>query len=159
MNESCFDIALIEPEIPQNAGNIARLCAATDTPLHLVGKLGFSLDDRYLKRAGLDYWPLVRLSVHESYDEFANATANRRLIFTSTHANWIYHRFEFARGDVLVFGKESVGLPGELVNDNPETSIRIPVHEGVRSLNVGNAAGIILYEGLRQLGVMPGERR
>lgn len=155
MNANPFDIALIEPEIPQNTGNIARLCAATATPLHLVGKLGFSLEDKYLKRAGLDYWPLVDLNIHQNMESFLRTVEGRRLVFTSTHGNVTFHQFEFEAGDVLVFGRESVGLPKEWVKDTSKTVIRVPVREGVRSLNIGNAAGIILYEGLRQLGVDP----
>ncbi|MFC1736531.1 tRNA (cytidine(34)-2'-O)-methyltransferase [Candidatus Hydrogenedentota bacterium] len=155
MTTSQFEIALIEPEIPQNTGNIARLCAATGTPLHLVGKLGFSLEDKYMRRAGLDYWPLVDLRVHPKIETFHKTVEGRRLVYTSTHGNVVYHKFDFKPRDILVLGKESVGLPKELVENHEAAVLRIPVRDGVRSLNIGNAAGILLYEGLRQLGGGP----
>lgn len=144
-------VALVEPEIPQNTGSVARLCAATETPLHLVGKLGFSLEDRYLRRAGLDYWPFVDLSVHPDWESFA-ATQPARLLAFSTHGIGSYTEIAFREDDVLVFGSESRGLGPELRRELAPLH-RIPMPgQGVRSLNLANAASIVLYEGLRQLG-------
>jgi tRNA (cytidine/uridine-2'-O-)-methyltransferase len=147
-----FHIVLIEPEIPPNTGNIARLCAATGTALHLVGTLGFSTDDRYLKRAGLDYWHAVRLSYWKTLDDLKAAFPGRRFVYTSKKAATSYTAFSYAPGDLLVFGKETAGLSESLLDANPETSIRIPISGPVRSLNLSTAAGIILYEALRQTG-------
>ncbi len=145
-------IVLVEPEIPQNTGSIARLCAATETELDLVEPLGFSLEDRYLRRAGLDYWPYVRVAVHASFAAFLEAVSPRRLLAFSSHGEASYTAVRFRPDDALVFGGESRGLPTPL-----RTSLaplyRIPMRGmGVRSLNLATAAGIVLYEGLRQLG-------
>lgn len=148
-----FHIVLIEPEIPPNTGNIARLCAATGTRLHLVGRLGFSLDDKHLKRAGLDYWPSVELQCWESFKELRQKHPAARFWMTSKKARQPYHEAEFRQGDFLVFGKETLGLPEDMLNENPDLALRIPVNEkAVRSLNLSTAAGIILYEALRQTG-------
>ncbi|MDG2307434.1 MAG: tRNA (cytidine(34)-2'-O)-methyltransferase [Candidatus Binatia bacterium] len=145
-------VALVEPEIPQNTGSVARLCAATGTPLHLVGKLGFSLEDRYLKRAGLDYWPFVDLHVHDAWSAFSTETANVRRFAFSSHGESSYTRIAFQEDDVLVFGGESRGLPDDVRRElEPLHCIPMP-GEGVRSLNLANAVSIVLYEGLRQLG-------
>lgn len=144
-------VALVEPEIPQNTGSVARLCAATQSPLHLVGKLGFSLEDRYLRRAGLDYWPFVDLSVHADWESFRAAHPTRLLAF-STHGAGSYTEISFREDDVLVFGSESRGLGPELRHELAPLH-RIPMSgKGVRSLNLANAVSIVLYEGLRQLG-------
>jgi len=149
--EKPFHIVLIEPEIPPNTGNIARLCAATGTVLHLVGKLGFSLDDKHLKRAGLDYWPSVHLERWDTLDELLEDYPGGRFWFTSKKAEKNYTQQEYRPGDFFVFGKETMGLPDEILEQNRERSIRIPVREdAVRSLNLSTAAGIILYEALRQ---------
>ena len=151
--EKPFNIVLIEPEIPPNTGNIARLCAATDTVLHLVGKLGFSLDDRYLKRAGLDYWPSVNLHRWENLNELQDAFASGRFWYTSKKADRSYTAADFRPGDFLVFGKETEGLPEEMLDAHPERAIRIPIFtDAVRSLNLSTSAGIVLYEALRQTG-------
>jgi len=145
-------VALVEPEIPQNTGSVARLCAATETALHLVGKLGFSLEDRYLKRAGLDYWPFVDLTVHAGWTEFLGARAPGRLIAFSSHGEESYTRVAYRDDDTLVFGGETRGLPEAL---RPELAplYRIPMSgTAVRSLNLANAVSVVLYEGLRQLG-------
>jgi len=148
-----FHIVLIEPEIPPNTGNIGRLCAATGTHLHLVGKLGFSLDDRYLKRAGLDYWPEVKLHRWESLVQLQAEYPAGRFWFTSKKAAHTHVSACFTPGDFLVFGKESLGLPKELLDANQENSLRIPIFSSaVRSLNLANSAAIILYEALRQTG-------
>jgi tRNA (cytidine/uridine-2'-O-)-methyltransferase len=145
-------VALVEPEIPQNTGSIARLCAATETPLHLVGKLGFSLEDRYLKRAGLDYWPFVDLTVHASWPEFRAAGAPGRLLAFSSHGESSYARISYRDDDTLVFGGETRGLP-EALRAELAPLYRIPMSgTGVRSLNLANAVSIVLFEGLRQLG-------
>ena len=145
-------VVLVEPEIPQNTGSVARLCAATGTPLHLAGKLGFSLEDRYLKRAGLDYWPFVDLAVHASWPDFAAARAPGRLIAFSSHGAASYTRVAYREDDFLVFGGETRGLP-EALRSELAPLYRIPMPgTGVRSLNLANAVSIVLYEGLRQLG-------
>ena len=148
-----FNIVLIEPEIPPNTGNIARLCAATGTVLHLVGHLGFSLDDRYLKRAGLDYWEFVSLMKWESFEELKVAYPAGRFFYLSTKVPCSYLQVSFRAGDFIVFGRETRGLPEELLQANPDTSITIPMpaHK-VRSLNLSTSAGIVLYEALRQVG-------
>lgn len=147
-----FNIVLIEPEIPPNTGNIARLCAATGTALHLVGKLGFSTDDRYLKRAGLDYWSEVTISYWTDFEEVQKSFPDARMVYTSKKAVLPHSGFNFSAGDFLVFGKETKGLPDELIAANPESCIRIPMTGKVRSLNLSTAAGIVLYEALRQTG-------
>jgi len=147
-----FHIVLIEPEIPPNTGNIARLCGATCTVLHLVGKLGFSTDDRQLKRAGLDYWSEVDVHYWPDLATLQGAYPEGRFIYTSKKAATSHAAFRFRDGDFLVFGKETAGLPETLIDENPATSIRIPIFGKVRSLNLSTAAGIILYEALRQTG-------
>lgn len=150
-----FNIVLIEPEIPPNTGNIARLCAATGAILHLVGKLGFSIDDRYLKRAGLDYWGFVTLKQWPDLESLQAAAAEGRFFYLSTKAARSYLRAGFQPGDYIVFGKETKGLPEELLAANPDTAITIPMPVGaVRSLNLSTSAGIVLYEALRQCGVI-----
>ena len=146
-------IVLYQPEIPPNTGSIARLCAATLTPLHLIEPLGFSIDDKHLKRAGLDYWEFVDLHVHASWDDFLRQCGNGNLLFFSKKAIQSYTAVRYQEGDYLVFGPETRGLPDELLDLNKERAYRIPMTgEGVRSLNLSNAASIVLYEGLRQLG-------
>lgn len=147
-----FHIVLVEPEIPPNTGNVARLCGATGTPLHLVGKLGFSLDDRYLKRAGLDYWSEVEVTTWPDLASLQMAHPAARFIYTSKKALTSHATFQFREGDFIVFGKETEGLPETLIDANPDTSIRIPILGKVRSLNLSTAAGIVLYEALRQVG-------
>jgi tRNA (cytidine/uridine-2'-O-)-methyltransferase len=147
-----FHIVLVEPEIPPNTGNIARLCGATRSVLHLVGKLGFSTDDRQLKRAGLDYWSEVEIHYWPDLETLQQAHAEGRFIYTSKKAATSHVAFSFHPGDFIVFGKETQGLPEQLIDDNPATSIRIPIFGKVRSLNLSTSAGIILYEALRQTG-------
>jgi len=150
-----FNIVLIEPEIPPNTGNIARLCAATGSRLHLVGKLGFSTDDRYLKRAGLDYWESVDLHYWPDLDALKAHYPDGRFFYLSTKVARSYLEISFAPGDFIVFGKETKGLPVELLAANPDTSITIPMpSEKVRSLNLSTSAGIVLYEALRQSGAL-----
>lgn len=155
MKKSCLHIVLIEPEIPPNTGNIARLCAATGTQLHLVGKLGFSMDDKYLKRAGLDYWPHVELHTWASLEKLQSTFPERRFWLTSKKATKSYADAGYQPGDFIVFGKESYGLPEELMARHPDDCIRIPIRlEAVRSLNLSTSAGILLYEALRQTGLL-----
>ncbi len=148
-----FHIVLIEPEIPPNTGNIARLCGATGTVLHLVGKLGFSIDDKHLKRAGLDYWQAVDVQQWADLEELQAAFPTGSFWYTSKKADKTHVQADFRSGDFLVFGKETLGLPEELLRENAERSIRIPISSPVvRSLNLSTAAGIVLYEALRQAG-------
>jgi tRNA (cytidine/uridine-2'-O-)-methyltransferase len=146
-----MNVVLYQPEIPANTGNIARLCAATDTVLHLVRPLGFSLDDRYLRRAGLDYWPLVKLvtydSVHELYEKYPKA----RFFYLSTKADKFYTRVRYREGDFLVFGPETRGLPEDILKANSRRAITIPMDGPVRSLNLSTSVGVVLYEALRQV--------
>lgn len=151
-----FHIVLVEPEIPPNTGNIARLCGATGTILHLVGKLGFSTDDRYLKRAGLDYWSEVDIRYWPDLAGLQQAHPEGRFIYTSKKAPKSYLELSFQAGDFIVFGKETKGLPDELIEANPETAVRIPIIGKVRSLNLSTSAGIVLYEALRQTGALEG---
>lgn len=154
MSQPCpFHIVLIEPEIPPNTGNIARLCGATGTVLHLVGKLGFSLDDKHLKRAGLDYWAAVDVRRWDNLDVLQSSFPQGRFWYTSKKAAKSHVQADFNPGDFLVFGKETLGLPEELLCRHSDQAIRIPIFSPVvRSLNLSTAAGIILYEALRQVG-------
>ncbi len=147
-----FHVVLYQPEIPQNTGNIARLCAATNTRLHLIEPLGFFLDDRHLRRAGLDYWPLVSLRRYLDFDEFRAAHPGARLFFLTTKGKRFYHEIAFQEDDFLVFGPETRGLPEEILALAPENNLRIPMATGARSLNLANSVSIILYEALRQTG-------
>lgn len=145
-------IALFEPEIPPNTGNVARLCAATNTPLHIVGVTGFRMDDRTLKRAGLDYWEQVELHRHIDLQEMASALPNSRMLYLSTKAEKLYTEFEFRSADCLIFGPETRGLPEDLIFSNPQRALRIPMlNPNVRSLNLATSVGIVLYEALRQI--------
>ena len=153
-----FHVVLVRPEIPQNTGSIARLAAATRTRLHLVGPLGFSLEDRYLKRAGLDYWPLVDLRSYAGWGEFDalfDSARSRRFKYFSTHAEKSYLDADYQPGDFIVFGSETKGLGAEFLSTRRESSYRIPIFEpGVRSLNLANAVSIVVYEALRQMGLL-----
>ncbi len=149
-----INIVFVEPEIPPNTGNIARTCAATGTNLHLVKPLGFSIDDKQVKRAGLDYWPYVNLEVHESLDAFMEKYGDRRLWLATTKAKNMYADVEYRDGDFILFGRETRGLPADFVEEHQESGIRIPMSEDTRtrSFNLSNSANIILFEALRQLG-------
>lgn len=146
-------IVLVEPEIPPNTGNIARTCAATGTGLHLIKPLGFSLDDKHLKRAGLDYWAHVKLEVHESFQDFLDNYQARPIYFATTKATRSYCEIQYEADAIFVFGKETRGLPKAMIDENVERTIRIPMGDGakLRSLNLGNSAAIVIYEALRQL--------
>jgi tRNA (cytidine/uridine-2'-O-)-methyltransferase len=156
--ERAFHVVLVEPEIPPNTGNIARLCAATRCSLHLVGRLGFSIDEHAVRRAGLDYWPLVDVHTHEDLAAAERAIrelgGSPRTFLFSGRAKRSYVEAEFQLGDILVFGKESVGLPEELLAERPDAVVGIPTLGAVRSLNLSNAAAIVVYEGLRQVGAL-----
>ena len=145
-------IVLVNPEIPQNTGNIARTCAATGARLHLVKPLGFELSDKYLKRAGLDYWHMMTLEIHESWQDFTEKYPNARLHFATTKAPRDYCAAAYADEDFLVFGRETKGLDEELLSGNYEKCIRIPMVPDARSLNLSNSVAIVLYEALRQQG-------
>jgi tRNA (cytidine/uridine-2'-O-)-methyltransferase len=146
-------VVLFEPEIPPNTGSVARLCAATLTPLHLIEPLGFKIDDKHLKRAGLDYWEFVDLRVHRSWNDFVASARPHRLWYFSKRAVKSYTTAEYSSDDFLVFGPETRGLPQQLLDTEPDVTLRIPMMgTGVRSLNLSNAVSIVLYEGLRQLG-------
>jgi tRNA (cytidine/uridine-2'-O-)-methyltransferase len=145
-----FNVVLVEPEIPPNTGNIGRLCLATQSTLHLVKPFGFALDDRQLKRAGLDYWDEVDLRLWESFAELQiTQPRNTRYFFVTTKARRAYWDSKFAPGDFLVFGRETKGLPESLLSANEEYCIKIPMH-GTRSLNLATAVAIVLFEAVRQ---------
>lgn len=146
-----FHIVLVEPEIPQNTGNIARTSAATGCTLHLVKPLGFEISDKQLKRAGLDYWSLVKVVVHESFEEvLSEAESRARFYYFTTKAPRAYTEASFRKGDYLVFGKETKGLDEELLVKHKEECVRIPMVEESRSLNLSNSVAVAVYEGLRQ---------
>ena len=145
-------IVLVNPEIPQNTGNIARTCAATGAMLHLIKPLGFELSDKYLKRAGLDYWHMMTLQVHESWEDFLSKYPEARLHYATTKAPRDYCGAQYADGDFLVFGRETKGLDEELLARNYEKCIRIPMRSDARSLNLSNSVAIVTYEALRQHG-------
>ncbi len=150
MERSGFNVVLVEPEIAPNTGNIGRLCLATQSRLHLVKPLGFSLDDRKLKRAGLDYWDEVNLRVWNSFDDLQRAqSAETRYFFLTTKAKHAYYDVMFHEGDFLVFGRETKGLPESLLAANIDNCITIPMH-GTRSLNLATAVAIVLFEAVRQ---------
>lgn len=145
-------VVLVEPEIPQNTGNIARTCAATGARLHLVRPLGFSLDDRYLKRAGLDYWPLAQVSVHDDFPALAGALAGVPFFFFTTKGARPYTLYDYPPDAALVFGRETKGLPEALLKKYPGQCARIPMVEAARSLNLSNSVAVAVYEVLRQQG-------
>ena len=145
-----FNIVLVEPEIPQNTGNIARTCAATGCTLHLIKPLGFKLEDRYLKRAGLDYWNMLDVFVYENLDELYNKYPDGRFFYFTTKARKRHTDVQYAAGDFLVFGKETRGLDEELLTAHPDECVRIPMMHGARSLNLSNSAAVAVYEALRQ---------
>ncbi len=145
-----FNIVLVQPEIPQNAGNIARTCAATGTRLHMVKPLGFEVTDKYLKRAGLDYWNLVEIFYYDSFDELQAQNPNARFFYFTTKAQHRHSDVQFKDGDFLVFGRETKGLPEELLLQHENECLRIPMFAQARSLNLSNSVAVALYEALRQ---------
>jgi tRNA (cytidine/uridine-2'-O-)-methyltransferase len=144
-------VVLVEPEIPQNTGNIARLCVAAGARLHLVAPLGFSIDGKEARRAGMDYWGRLDLVTWASWDDFLNVCGTNRLWLLSSKMDRPYWDAEFQDGDMLVFGRESKGLPESLLASYPASCLTIPMSEGTRSINLATSAGIVLYEGVRQL--------
>jgi len=146
-----INVALVEPEIPPNTGNIARLCAATRTPLHIVGATGFRLDDRAVKRAGLDYWPEVELHRHRDLGELYKHIPEARFVYLTTKSELPYTEWRFEANDCLVFGRETRGLPEDLLRENWDSCLTIPMlNPKVRSLNLATSVAIVLYEALRQ---------
>jgi tRNA (cytidine/uridine-2'-O-)-methyltransferase len=149
-----FNVVLVEPEIPPNTGTTARLCGATDTILHLVKPLGFSTDDKHLKRAGLDYWEYIKIVYWESFDDFLTKQDEKKLYFFTKKTGKPYTEAEFKPGDFLIFGKETKGLPEEVIRLYKDRCYTIPMsNPKIRSLNLANAAGIVLYEALRQQSI------
>lgn len=147
-----FNIVLVEPEIPQNTGNIARTCAATGCRLHLVKPLGFSVEDRYLKRAGLDYWNLVDVVYYDSLDHFFELNKGGLFFYATTKASKRHTEVKFEAGCFILFGKETAGLPKALIEKNMDHCIRVPMISEARSLNLSNSVSIVVYEALRQNG-------
>lgn len=146
-----FNIVLYEPEIPQNTGNIARTCVLTDSKLHLIKPLGFELDEKHLRRAGLDYWKYLDLEVHESYEDFMKKYGDQKIYLSSTHGSEYYDEVHFKQGDFIMFGRESSGVPENV--HNAHENIRVPmIKSSDRSLNLSNTVAIAIYEGLRQIG-------
>ena len=150
--EYLFHVVLVEPEIPPNTGNISRTCAITGLKLHLVKPLGFSIDDKAVKRAGLDYWNHLDLEVHENLDEFLAKYGDRKLYLATTHGGVRYTDVSYEKGAFLLFAKETAGLPKDLIAQHPDTAVRIPMgnHPDLRSLNLSNSAAVLIYEALRQ---------
>ncbi|RCX13243.1 tRNA (cytidine/uridine-2'-O-)-methyltransferase [Anaerobacterium chartisolvens] len=147
-----LNIVLVEPEIPQNTGNIVRTCAAIGADLHLVGPLGFSVEDRYLKRAGLDYWNEVNIRFYDSFSEVREKYAGKQFYYASTKAVNTYAQVKYPEDCFIVFGKETLGLPEELLKENMAHCIRIPMRQGIRSLNLSNSVAVVAFEIMRQYG-------
>ena len=147
-------VVFVNPEIPPNTGNIARTCAATDSVLHLVKPLGFDISDKTVKRAGLDYWPFVKLEVHENFEEFLEKYKDHRMWLSTTKGRQLYTDVQYQDEDMLLFGRETAGLPREFIFGHLDQAIRIPMSEStrLRSFNLANSANIVLFEALRQLG-------
>jgi tRNA (cytidine/uridine-2'-O-)-methyltransferase len=149
------NVALVEPEIPPNTGNVARLCAATNVPLHVVGVTGFRMDDRALRRAGLDYWPHVQLTRHRDLEALYQSLPQARFVYLTTKADRLYTDWAFQAHDCLVFGRETRGLPEELLHANWDNCLKIPMpNPNIRSLNLATAVGIVLFEALRQVNAI-----
>ena len=145
-----LNIVLLEPEIPANTGNIGRTCVATGTRLHLIEPLGFSLSEKALKRAGMDYWQHLDVTVYEDYEDFMEKNPDAKIYYASTKAPYVYSDVSFEDDCYIMFGKESAGIPEEILIENQENCIRIPMNPDIRSLNLSNSAAIVLYEALRQ---------
>lgn len=148
-----FNIVLVEPEIPANTGNIARTCAVTNCHLHLIKPLGFSIDDKHLKRAGLDYWDLLNVQIYENLNDFFLKNPDGNFYYVTTKGKKYYTEMKYQLGDYFLFGKETKGLPVDLLEQNPEKCIRIPMlnNENARSLNLSNSTAVVVYEALRQI--------
>ena len=147
-----MNIVLLEPEIPQNTGNIARTCACTGSSLHLIEPLGFSLNEKYVKRSGMDYWDQVDLHRYDCYADFLERNPDARIWYATTKGKILYTEADFRPDDFLMFGKESAGIPEEILAKHRDRCIRIPIGSGFRSLNLANSAAIVLYEALRHFG-------
>ena len=145
-----MNIVLHEPEIPANTGNIGRTCVATGTALHLIKPLGFDISDKAVRRAGMDYWKDLELYVYENFDDFVSKNPGARIYMATTKAKKAYTQVEYGENDFIMFGKESAGIPEEILVKYEETAVRIPMIGGIRSLNLSNSAAIVLYEALRQ---------
>lgn len=145
-----LNIVLLEPEIPQNTGNIGRTCVATGTRLHLIEPLGFSISDKAVKRAGMDYWPHLDVSVYEDYEDFLKRNPDAKVYMATTKGPNVYTEVKFEPDCYIMFGKESAGIPEEILVQNQANSIRIPMNPEIRSLNLANSVAIVLYEALRQ---------
>ena len=145
-----MNIVLHEPEIPANTGNIGRTCVATGTALHLIKPLGFDISDKAVRRAGMDYWKDLELYVYENFDDFVSKNPGARIYMATTKAKKAYTQVEYSENDFIMFGKESAGIPEEILVKYEETAVRIPMIGGIRSLNLSNSAAIVLYEALRQ---------
>ena len=147
-----MNIVLLEPEIPANTGNIGRTCVATGTSLHLIKPLGFDISDKAVRRAGMDYWKDLDLTVYENFEEFLEKNPKATIYMATTKAEKVYTEVAYEPNDFIMFGKESAGIPEEILLKYPETSVRIPMIGEIRSLNLGNSVAIMLYEALRQNG-------
>ncbi len=145
-----LNIVLHEPEIPANTGNIGRTCAATGVQLHLIKPLGFSLDEKHLRRAGMDYWEQLNVKIYENYEDFLQKNPGARVYYATTKGKNVYTRVSYEPDCYLMFGKESAGIPEEILVNNKETCVRIPMIGEMRSLNLSNSVAIVLYEALRQ---------
>ena len=145
-----MNIVLLEPEIPQNTGNIGRTCCATGTRLHLIEPMGFRINEKSLKRAGMDYWENLDVTIYDSYRDFVEKNPGAKIWFATTKATKKYTDVKFSDNDFIMFGKESAGIPEEILVENKENCIRIPMNPDIRSLNLANSVAIVLYEALRQ---------
>lgn len=145
-----MNIVLFQPEIPANTGNIGRTCVATDTKLHLIEPLGFRLNEKEIKRAGMDYWEHLDVTRYINYNDFLQKNPNAKVWMATTKAKQVYTQVSYGPDDYIMFGKESAGIPEEILIENEETCIRIPMLEKIRSLNLSNSVAIVLYEALRQ---------
>lgn len=145
-----MNIVLLEPEIPQNTGNIGRTCCATGTKLHLIEPMGFRINEKNLKRAGMDYWDRLNVTIYDSYRDFTEQNPNAKIWLATTKASKRYSDVRFGKNDYIMFGKESAGIPEEILVEHKEDCIRIPMSEDIRSLNLANSVAIVLYEALRQ---------
>lgn len=147
-----LNIVLFEPEIPQNTGNIGRTCVATGTRLHLIGPMGFKIDEKSVKRAGMDYWNDLDVTEYDGWEDFLEKNPNAKIYFGTTKAKHKYTDVNYEKDCYIMFGKESAGIPEEILVDNPDTCVRIPMNSDIRSLNLSNSVAIVLYEALRQHG-------
>lgn len=148
--KNSLNIVLVEPEIPPNTGNIARLCAAVEADLHLIKPLGFSIDDKHLKRAGLDYWHLLNVQIYESFADFQEKNPDGKRFLATTKASQFYSEIAYPKGCYLLFGRETKGLSNEILKLYPENQIRLPMRQDARSLNLSNSVAVVAYEVLRQ---------